>query len=283
MYRLVYRNMGTHETLLASHTVDSGGSVAGVRWYELRDPNGSPPSVFQQGTHTLGDSVERWMGSIAMDHAGDIALSYSASSATANVYPSIRYAGRLVTDPPGQMTQGEASIIAGTGSQTGTNGRWGDYSMLTIDPADGCTFWSTTEYIQVTGERTWRTRIASFKFPECVPISPTPAPTVTAPVPTVTPSPTLVPACVIYNGSLQTGDLTQTGRIITVGLPPSTCAQPRTCPGNDTVTDQHYYDQYTYQNTSGSTVCVTVRVSADCSNNALTSVAYLGSYDPSNK
>ncbi|MGA7733759.1 MAG: S-layer homology domain-containing protein [Chloroflexia bacterium] len=281
MYRLVYRNMGTHEALLANHTVDAGGSVAGVRWYELRDPNGSP-TVFQQGTHTLGDGVERWMGSIGMDRMGNIAVGYSASSST--VFPSIRYAGRLSTDPLGQMAQGEASIIAGTGSQTGPGARWGDYSMMSVDPADGCTFWYTTEYIQVTGERTWRTRIASFKFNECVPVPPTPAATVTAPVPTVTPSATMVPACAVHTGSLAGGDLTQTSRIITVGMPPSTCAIPRSCPGEDTsVTTQHFYDQYTYANTTGASLCVTVQVIPGCSNNALTSVAYLGSYNPTSK
>jgi hypothetical protein len=281
MYRVVYRNMGTHEALLASHTVDSGGSVAGVRWYELRNPNGSP-TVFQQGTHTLGDGVERWMGSIGMDHQGNIAVGYSASSGS--VFPSIRYAGRLVTDPPGVMSQGEASIIAGTGSQTGPGARWGDYSMMSVDPVDDCTFWYTTEYIQVTGERTWRTRVGSFKFPECVPRISTPVPTITAqpPTPTVTPPP--VPPCIIYNGSLAAGDLTQTARIITVGLPPSTCAIPRTCPGDDTsITTTHFYDEYTYTNSTGSQQCITVQVIPGCTNNALTSVAYNGSYNPASK
>ena len=98
MYRLVYRNMGDHEVLLTNESVDANGAdQAGVRWYELRDPNGSP-NVYQQGTYAP-DSDSRWMGSIAMDGNGDIAVGYSVSSDT--TYPSIRYAGRLSTDPPG--------------------------------------------------------------------------------------------------------------------------------------------------------------------------------------
>jgi len=284
MYRVAYRNLGTHESIVVNHTVNTGG-FGSIRWYELRNPNNATPTLFQEGTYAPGDSVHRWMGSIAMDHAGNIAAGFSASSTT--VFPSIRYAGRLVSDPAGTFAQGEATLIAGTGSQTGPGGRWGDYSAITVDPVDDCTFWYTTEYIQVTGERTWRTRIGSFKFPSCTPVSPPPIATPTGPVPSPT-APIATPtACAIsasYTGSITGTDLTQTSRIITVGLPPSTCAIPRTCPGQDTsVTDIHNYDSYTYQNTTGSSQCVTVTLNPGCSNNALTSVAYLGSYDPANK
>ena len=100
MFRLAYRNFGDHETLLANHTVDADGTDhAGIRWYEIRNPNSSP-SIFQQGTYAP-DANHRWMGSIAMDHSGDIALGFSVSSSS--VFPSIRYTGRLVGDPPGTM------------------------------------------------------------------------------------------------------------------------------------------------------------------------------------
>ena len=164
MFRLAYRNLGTHQSLVTNHTVDAtGGNIAGVRWYEVRSPN-SAPFVHQQGTYSP-DSNHRWMGSIAMDQSGNIGLGYSVSSSTVN--PSIRYTGRLVSDPLGTMPQGEAVIQQGTGSQTGTASRWGDYSSMAVDPVDDCTFWYTTEYIQTTGGVTWRTRIASFKFPSC--------------------------------------------------------------------------------------------------------------------
>ncbi len=165
MYRLTYRNFGDHETLLVNHTVwADGADRAGVRWYEVRSP-GSSPSIYQQGTFAPADGLYRWMGSLAMDHNGDIALGYSVGSST--LYPSIRVTGRLVSDTLGQLPQGEAAIITGTGNQIGSLGRWGDYSTMSIDPSDDCTFWYTQEYIQTSGTANWRTRIASFKFPDC--------------------------------------------------------------------------------------------------------------------
>jgi hypothetical protein len=166
MYRLAYRNFGTHESLVVTHSVTvSGGkrsSTTGVRWYELRSPNGTP-TVFQQGTYAP-DSDSRWMGSIAMDKLGDMALGYSVSSGS--TFPSIRYTGRLATDPLGTM-EAETSIKAGAGSQTGSLHRWGDYSSMSVDPVDDCTFWYTTEYLQTTGSFNWSTQIASFKFTGC--------------------------------------------------------------------------------------------------------------------
>jgi uncharacterized membrane protein len=162
MYRLSYRNFGDHESLLVNHSVTAGSSV-GVRWYELRNPNGTP-TVYQQGTYAP-DSSYRWMGSLAMDRTGNIALGYSVSSA--NSFPSIRYTGRLAGDPLGVMTQGEGTIVAGGGSQNGGLSRWGDYTSMSVDPADDCTFWYTDEYLASSGSFNWHTRIASFKFPSC--------------------------------------------------------------------------------------------------------------------
>src|SRR5262249_5633352 len=143
MYRLAYRRFADgHESLVVNHSVTAGASV-GVRWYELRSPGGTP-TVFQQGTYAP-DSSYRWMVSIAMDQSGDIALGYSTSSGSLS--PSIRYTGRLAGDALGQMTQGETTLQAGGGSQTGTLTRWGDYSAMTVDPIDDCTFWYTNEYL----------------------------------------------------------------------------------------------------------------------------------------
>ena len=167
MYRLAYRNFGDHEAMVVNHSVTVGGkkkhSVTGVRWYELRDPNGTP-TVFQQGTFAP-DSTFRWMGSIAMDKVGDIALGFSESSSL--LRPEIHYTGRLSTDPLGTMSQGEGTIINGAGSQTNGLSRWGDYSGMAIDPSDDCTFWYTNEYLKANGTFNWSTRIASFKFPSC--------------------------------------------------------------------------------------------------------------------
>jgi hypothetical protein len=162
MYRLAYRNFGDHESLVANHSVQAGSSV-GVRWYELRDPNGAP-IVYQQGTYAP-DATYRWMGSVAMDGTGNIALGFSTSSSSAR--PGIHYTGHLVGDPLGVMGQGEGVLIDGSGSQTGGLNRWGDYSSLNVDPTDDCTFWFTSEYLASSGSFNWRTRIGTFKLPGC--------------------------------------------------------------------------------------------------------------------
>ena len=164
MYRAQYRNFGSHESIVFNQTVDAGASRAGVRWYEIRDPGGAP-SIHQQGTYAPADGIHRWMGSAAMDQQGNLAVGYSAAGAT--VYPSIYYAGRLASDPLGQLAQGEAVMIAGAGSQTSSGSRWGDYSMLAVDPTDDCTFWYTTEYYAATSTNLWQTRIGRFRFAEC--------------------------------------------------------------------------------------------------------------------
>jgi len=162
MHRLAYRNFGTHESLVVTHSVVAG-SGGGVRWYELQNPNGTA-TVAQQSTFAPDNSF-RWMGSIAMDQAGDMALGYSVSSSS--LHPSIRFTGRQNTDPASTM-QAETTIINGAGSQSGSGlTRWGDYSAMQIDPVDDCTFWYTTEYLKTTGAFNWSTRIANFKFPNC--------------------------------------------------------------------------------------------------------------------
>ena len=178
MFRLAYRRFADgHEALVGNRTVSSG-SVAGIRWFEINHATSGAPAFTQQGTYQP-DSTWRWMGSAAMDSAGDLAVGFSASSAT--IFPEIRYAGRLAGDPAGTLSQGETTLIAGTGSQTGTNGRWGDYSDMTVDPIDDCTFWYTQQYYQTTGSFNWRTRVGNFKFPGCSsPPPPTSTPTATA-------------------------------------------------------------------------------------------------------
>ena len=164
MQRLVYRNFGSHETLVGTWTVDvnSTGNRAAPRWFELRDV-GSGWSIFQQGTHSP-DSIHRWMGSIAMDGSGNIALGYSRGDGSN--FPSIYYTVREAGDPLGTM-QAEALLFAGSGSQTSSSSRWGDYSSMELDPADDCTFWYTTEYLATTSNANWLTRIGSFTIPGC--------------------------------------------------------------------------------------------------------------------
>ncbi|MDJ0839286.1 MAG: hypothetical protein QNK37_22400, partial [Acidobacteriota bacterium] len=169
MQRLVYRNFGTHETLVGCLVTDVNGSdLGGIRWFELRN-TGSGWTLFQEGTYSP-DSVNRWMGAIAMDASGNIAVGYNVSDST-STFPGLRYAGRLSTDPLGTLGQGEFTIVNGTASN-GSN-RYGDYSAMSVDPVDGCTFWFTGEY---NTSSQWSTRIATFAFDECG-CTPPPTPT----------------------------------------------------------------------------------------------------------
>ena len=166
MFRLAYRNFGTHESLVVNHSVAVGATRksthAAVRWYELRNLSTSP-SVYQQSTYSP-DATFRWMGSVAMDKLGNMALGYSTSSSTLN--PGIRYATRLASDPVNTLSN-ETVVVQGTGSQTTSLARWGDYTQMSIDPVDDCTFWYTGEYLKANGTFNWSTRIASFKIAGC--------------------------------------------------------------------------------------------------------------------
>lgn len=179
MYRNNYRRFADHEAMVFNQTIDgTGDDVAGIRWYELRLRAGQP-HLHQQGTF-VPDAVNRWMGSANIDKEGNIAIGYSAASET--VYPSIRYAARAPTAPPGTLNLGEGILHVGTGSQTAP-ARWGDYSTLSVDPTDDCTFWYVNQYYAVTSAFNWRTRVATFRLPGCAGASPTPTPTPTPTAP----------------------------------------------------------------------------------------------------
>ncbi len=161
MYPLTYRNFGTSESLVFNHTINLGDNRAGIRWYELTDPGGTP-SLAQQANFSE-PSLHRWNGSISMDKDGGIALGYSVSGRTK--YPSVRYTGRLSTDPTETMGS-ESSIVEGGGSQLGSN-RWGDYTSMQVDPTDDCTFWHTNQYLKTSKYYNWNTIIGAFKLPSC--------------------------------------------------------------------------------------------------------------------
>ncbi|MCL4837112.1 MAG: hypothetical protein KJ058_04005 [Thermoanaerobaculia bacterium] len=166
LHRLAYRNFGTHESLVTNQSVEASATMSGIRWWEIRSPNSSPV-IQQEGTYAPGvtDGIHRWMGSIAMDGAGNMALGYSASDGT-STFPSSWYTGRLAASPAGVMDQGEASIVTGTGSQTGSQ-RWGDYTSMNVDPLDDCTFWYVNQWVPTTSSVGWQLRIGAFKFDEC--------------------------------------------------------------------------------------------------------------------
>ncbi|HRQ66480.1 MAG TPA: proprotein convertase P-domain-containing protein [Xanthomonadaceae bacterium] len=162
MWRLQYRNFGTHEALIGNLVTDVGVDHGGIRWFELRRTGGAGGSwtLHQEGTYSL-DALNRFMGSIAMDREGNIALGYGANNSTN--HPSIRYAGRLEDDPLGTLPQGEYTIVQGNASNA--SNRWGDYSSMNIDPVDDCTFWYTHQYNPTVPQ--WQTRIAKFAFDAC--------------------------------------------------------------------------------------------------------------------
>ena len=166
-FRAAYRTLNGG-TLVLNHAVSTGikrSALAAVRWYELRNvaPTGTP-TVANQGTFGGGDGVHRWMGSIGQDKSGNIAVAYSASGSA--VFPSMRMASRVPTDTAGTLKD-ETVLKTGGGSQTGTLTRWGDYSQISVDPVDDCTFWATNEYIKANGSFNWNTWISSFKLPGC--------------------------------------------------------------------------------------------------------------------
>lgn len=162
MPRPVFRNDEDHATLLAAHAVQAADGQLAVRWYEIRDPLGAA-RVYQQGSFAP-DAASRFMGSIGMDKAGNIALGYAVASS--DTPPGIRYAGRQRTDPPGRL-QAEEVIFNGSGVQPGDAAPARASGALALDPIDGCTFWYTQRYLPSTGPANWRTRIASFRFENC--------------------------------------------------------------------------------------------------------------------
>ena len=143
MYRMAYRNFGSHQAIVVNHTVDVDGSDrAGVRWYDLSKTTGNW-SIAQQSTYAPADGLHRWMGSAAMDHDGNMAIGFSTRSA-ADTYPSIRYAGQARDRSAEPAPAGRATLVAGTGNRRPTLRPLGRLLDADDDPIDDCTFWYTT-------------------------------------------------------------------------------------------------------------------------------------------
>lgn len=162
MQRLVYRNFGDHESILAEHSIATSAHGGGVRWYEFRLNRQRDPVLYQQSTYAPGGFF-RWLGSIAMDRKGDIGLGYSFGGDPN--YAGQRFAARLAKDTKGQLTFHESVLAEGQGSQTGSL-RWEDYTTLVVDPSDDCTFWFTGNYLK-KGAASSTTRIGAFAIPGC--------------------------------------------------------------------------------------------------------------------
>jgi len=199
MQKVQYRKVGSAESLWVVSTARTPAALAGPLWGQLDVTGGTiATTAVQTAIHAPDNTLWRWMGSIAADQDGNVAIGYSTTNGVVPNFPSIAYAGRLATDPPNTLPQTETQLIAGGGSQLFDCGgaachRWGDYSAMSVDPVDDCTFWYTNEYYpdQTEGDparRNWHTRIGSFKFPGCGQGAPTPTPTATA-ASRVTPTP----------------------------------------------------------------------------------------------
>ncbi len=166
---LMYRNFGTYETIVGNLVTDvDGADTGGIRWFELRRTGlANPWQLFQEGTYAPADAggpADRWMGGIGVDSSGNIALAYSVTRQLPEIFPSLRYVGRLAGDAAGIMTTAETELVAGTRSQS--NERWGDYHQMGVDPVDGCTFWFTGEYMGAAGGAN-NTRVGAFRHSEC--------------------------------------------------------------------------------------------------------------------
>jgi subtilisin-like proprotein convertase family protein len=192
MQRVGYRNLGTVAAPVNSYVMNwtvnvsgvnpttAGAHQAGVRWTEMRRSGAGAMSIFDQGTHApdavSGTGRNRWMGSIAQDYLGNLAIGFSRSGPGATEFPDIVWAGRTGGQvAAGTMNEGEATMFASTGVQQTTNGRWGDYSAMSSDPTDDCTFWYTQQWRDSANNGTgtnnpfkWSTRIGAFKFPSCI-------------------------------------------------------------------------------------------------------------------
>jgi hypothetical protein len=162
MARLVYRNVGGRESVVAVHSVDTAAGGGGVRWYEFRLNKQRDVHLYQQSTYAP-DRFYRWMASPAIDRRGNIAIGYSFGGTPH--FPGQRVAARLADDPPGLLTFHETVLVEGEASQTNTL-RWEDYTQTAMDPTDDCTIWYVGDYLK-KGASSYSTRIGAFRLPGC--------------------------------------------------------------------------------------------------------------------
>lgn len=165
MPRLAYRNFGSYESFLFSHAILVGAGTSkqtGIRWYELR--GAGTPALFQDGNVSPDQSLFRFMPSIAQDNAAEAAVGYSVSSGSTHPGISASWWNLATLTPPTEF-----SLLAGSADQENAS-QWGDYTSMTVDPVDGCTFWYVNEYFtqnQTGSQHVWKTRISNFKLPGC--------------------------------------------------------------------------------------------------------------------
>ncbi len=163
MQRVVYRNFGDREAIVAVHSVNTSTAGGGVRWYEFRLDKARKVTLYQQGTYAP-DGFYRWMGSIGLDKKGGIGIGYSFGGAPN--FAGQRFAARLANDPLGELPLHETTLAEGHASQTNTL-RWEDYTTTAMDPSDDCTFWYVGDYLKEKST-SYSTRIGGFRLPGCL-------------------------------------------------------------------------------------------------------------------
>ena len=238
MQKVQYRKVGAQESLWVAHTFrTTSAGVTGIQWAQINVTGGTISTTpLQQQKYSPDSVLYRWMPSLAVDGQGNMALGYSTSGATGTNFPSIAYSGRLVGDAANTLAQTETFLIAGSGSQTGScNGicdRWGDYSAMSADPTDDCTFWLTNQYFSSVANGAnspplWNTRIGAFKFPTCTTSNRTAdlGITKTDGSLTATPSATITYTLVVTNN----GPFAVTGATVTDTLPVAITGVTWTC------------------------------------------------------
>jgi len=167
MWRLAYRNFGSYQSWLVSHTVRVGTGTSqrtGIRWYELRNTGAGVPSIHQSGTINPDTVIYRFMPGIAQDHDGNAAIGYSVGNTT--THPGIRGSSWSLTK---QTKPVEFDILDGGGDQENSV-KWGSYVSMTVDPEDDCTFWYVNQYLtanQTQQNVIWKTKISNFKVATC--------------------------------------------------------------------------------------------------------------------
>jgi len=189
MFHAQYRVFPTYAAIVVNHAVDADGKgQLGVHWYELRNA-GLGWTLYQEGvfvdSHLESGGTNTWMAGVGINKLGEIGVGYSLSSN--KVFPSIGFTYRTKSDPLGQLRQGQTMALGGNVQnpliryvipdptkpeveQVIIN-RWGDYSVMSVDPSDECTFWYTTEYMSAASDpkqrADWKTVIGSFRSPDC--------------------------------------------------------------------------------------------------------------------
>lgn len=160
-----------HGSLWTAHNIevntsgiaDSAGNRNGSRWYEITNLD-TAPTLRQSGTlfdPSAGSPASYFIPSCAVSGQGHMAL--ACSVAGVNQYAEIAAAGRFADDPLGTIRAPSIVQSSSTSYNVGSPRRWGDYSVVSVDPNDDMTFWTFQEYCDATNS--WGVRVIQLKAP----------------------------------------------------------------------------------------------------------------------